>query len=267
MRTTSSARTALATLGLTILLAAFAGAGESDELENLARELVQRRTEVERLSSQVELEKTELREGLRGTAQQRADLERQVHALEQELTGLRAQAASQVAAVESRQAARAALTPLVVEQLDALAAHVSRGLPFRSGERVAELTRLRTELTSGKLAPPEALGRLWSACEDELRLCRENGLYRQQLELDGQTQLCDVARLGMVLLYFRTLDGRLGLLVPAGDGWRCEVADDRATQGRIAALFEALEKHIRQGWFLLPNPYAGETPAAEASPR
>lgn len=267
MRRRAPIRTLAGVLGSTLLLGALAGAEEAGEMENLARELIARRTEVERLSGQVELKKAELREELRGAAQQRTDLERQVAALEQELGALRAQSGAQAAAVESRQAARAALRPLVLAQLDALLGQVERGLPFRARERAEELRRLREELESGRLAPPEALGRVWSSYEDELRLCRENGLYRQEIELEGQKQLADVARLGMVLLYFRTLDGRYGLIVPSPDGWRYEPARARAAEGQIAALFEALEKHIRQGFFPLPNPYAGDTLAGEASQR
>lgn len=254
-------------LGLTLLLAALAWGGEDDELANLARELVQKRTDVERLSSQLELDKAAQREALRAAAQQRADLERQVKALEQELEQVAQVGSAQAAAVESRQAARAALTPLVVRHLTALEEHVRRGLPLRTAERAGELARLRGELETGRLAAPEALGRLWSSYEDELRLCRENALHREQVEIEGRSQLVDVVRVGMVLGYFRGLDGAWGLLVPGDQGWRFSPVQDRATRQQIAALFEAQDKHIRQGFFLLPNPWSGPASGPDRSER
>ena len=254
-------------LGLTLLLAALARGGEDEELTNLARELVQKRTEVERLASQLELDKAAQREALRSAAQQRADLERQVKALEQELEQVAQASAGQAAAVESRQAARAALTPLVARHLTALEAQVRGGLPFRTAERAGELARLRGELLAGRLAAPEAIGRLWSSYEDELRLCRENALHREQVEIDGRSQLVDVVRVGMVLGYFRGLDGRYGLIAPSEQGWRWSLVEDRATRQQIAALFEAQDKHIRQGFFLLPNPWSGPAAGPDRSDR
>lgn len=69
----------------------------------------------------------------------------------------------------------------------------------------------------------------------------------------------------MTLMYFRTLDGRLGVVAREGDGWRCRLATTPAEREQLAALFEALDKHIRQGFFLLPNPLASQ-PAGAAAP-
>lgn len=250
-------------IALAVLLAvpALCAAGDEDQgLSNLARELVSKRAEVERLASDVELKKTELREQLRADAQQRAELERQARLLEQELAQLRAGAADEVAAIASREALRSAIAPVVQRHVAALRGRIASGLPFRARERAAELQRLGDELQAGRVAPPEALGRLWSGFEDELRLTKEIGIHRQEVLLEGKEQLVDVLKLGMVLLYFRTLEGRHGLAVPQGEGWSFALARSPEEERRIAALFESLEKHIRSGFFPLPNPHAGAAP-------
>lgn len=253
-------------LGLLLALAPLAAGEEERPLENLAKELVTKRAEVERLASEVELRKTELREQLRADTQQQAELERQARLLEQELAQVRSGAAAEVAAIESREALRAAIAPVVLRHVAALRERVALGLPFRARERAAELGRLSSDLEAGKVAPPEALGKLWSAFEDELRLTREVGIHRQEVSLEGREQLVDVLKLGMVLLYFRTLEGRHGLAAPDGSGWRFTLVTGDDEQ-RIAALFESLEKHVRTGFFPLPNPHAGSAPADATSDR
>lgn len=249
--------------GLTLSACAASALGD-DPLDALARGLVEKRTVVERLSNEVELEKQAEREELRSVAQQRQDVDRQLKALELELQDLRRASGEKAAEVERREAARAALAPLVLARLDALTAHVRAGLPFRTTERLAALEELRRDVASGRVAPDEGLTRLWSALDDELRLTRETALHRQTVELGGQTVLADVARVGMVLAYVRTVDGRLGLARRDGPGpsagWRFEVLQDPTGRERLRALFDALDRHIRSGFFVLPNPHPGAAP-------
>lgn len=246
-----------AAVGLGLALCATARGQGDDPLDALARALVEKRAAVEKLSNDVELKKAAERDALRSLAQQRADVERGINSLQLELQELQRAAAERAAAIEAREATRRALTPLILEHLDAVMIYVRAALPFKAAERLAALEELKGDLDQGRVAPDEALTRLWSAVEDELRLTRDSGLYRQKLELDGEPQLVDVAKLGMVLMYFRTLDGRLGVLAPAGEGaWRAVVITAPADRERLAALFMQLDKHIRQGFFELPNPYA-----------
>ena len=48
--------------------------------------------------------------------------------------------------------------------------------------------------------------------------------------------------------------------MPAAGGWTYEVAREELDRKRIASLFEALSKQIRQGWFELPNALVGGAP-------
>ncbi|MEZ6187579.1 MAG: DUF3450 family protein [Planctomycetota bacterium] len=245
---------ALACLALPLALAGL-GAAQDGPVENLAEELVQKRGAVERLATEVELKKTELKDALRSRALQRADLERQLHALEVERADLERKREAAVAAITSKRATGAALAPVVEAQIQALQGHVRSTVPFKQAERLRDLEQLAQDLAGQRVSAHEALGRLWRSYEDELRLTRENGLYRQQVELEGEPQLADVVKLGTVLLYARTLEGEFAAALPAQDGWvfrRLEAAD----QERVRALFDALEKHVRQGFFRLPNPYA-----------
>ena len=98
-----------------------------------------------------------------------------------------------------------------------------------------------------------AANRLWAFIEDEFRITKDNAIQRQTIDLDGEKMLADVAKLGTVMLLFRTDDGRFGTVRKDGMSWRFEVADNEDDQKRIATLFDALGKQIRQGFFELPN--------------
>ncbi|MGE0711432.1 MAG: DUF3450 family protein [Planctomycetota bacterium] len=261
---TPTPRRAALALAAVVSAGALALAGDDEALANLARELVTRRSAVEKLASRLELEQGQLRDDLRALALQKADLQRQLQAAELEANELEQGCTERRERLSRQRRKRDAVAPVVRAALADLLVYVGAGLPFKRQARAAELERLASELAAGRLDGEEALGRLWSACEDELRLTRENGLYRQRIELDGQPVLADVAKLGMVLLYFRALDGRVGVVVPAEGGWRCRVARDEDEARRVRALFDALDKHVRTGFFELPNPYAGRTLASLA---
>ena len=83
------------------------------------------------------------------------------------------------------------------------------------------------------------------------------------IPLDGQEVLADVARVGMVLLYFRAPDGRTGRAVHEREGWRWVAYDASTPSGReqdlqVRALFDALAKQIKGGFFHLPNALVAE---------
>ena len=131
---------------------------------------------------------------------------------------------------------------------------IESGLPFKTGERLAALAKIEEQLDQGLSSPEKATARLWAMIEDELRLTRENGLYRQTVKIDGEESLVEVARLGMVAMYFRTNDGRVGKTLRSDNGWTYELIKDEVKEEQVEMLFDAFKKQIRAGYFELPNP-------------
>lgn len=235
-----------------LALAPFAVAGSAQEAENLAQELVQLRAQVEQLSSELDLAREEARTTLAGLTAQKIELQAQ---LDRQALSTREQEQKLVQVREKVAEAGtqgAELKPVLLEALDAIDGHVRTTLPFKQDERLAALDALRTRIATDAVPPHRAANQVWAFVEDELRLTRENGLFSQTIELDGERVLADVAKVGNVLLYFRTNDGRVGQLARTGSGWQYRIAADGDDQQRIAALFDAYRKQIRQGWFELP---------------
>jgi hypothetical protein len=103
------------------------------------------------------------------------------------------------------------------------------------------------------VSAPRALSRLWTFVEDEFRLTRENGLYQQTIEVDGQEHLADVVRIGSVALFFKTNQGAVGYAVPNANGYQYQAESNAEARKRIASLFDSFRKQIRAGYFELPN--------------
>lgn len=226
----------------------------TEELTRLAEELTGLRAEVEGLSDAISAAKTDTQGQLRSLSTQKTELEAQIQREELRLKQLRLQKTKLVEEVARGNAAKDALEPTVLASVARVREGVERSLPFKRAGRIAELDKIEKQLTDGLLRPEKAAARLWQFAEDELRLTRESGIYQQTIEVDGDEILADVARLGMVAMYFRTADDRVGRIARIGGQWRTEQFTDEARKAHVLALFEHFKKGIRQGFFTIPNP-------------
>jgi hypothetical protein len=145
-----------------------------------------------------------------------------------------------------------ALKPVLLDAIDGLRRQIASGIPFKQAERLAEIDELKRQVEAGTLAPPRGANRLWAFYEDEFRITRETGLHQQTIRIGDEQLLADVAKVGSVMLLFKTDDDRVGSARRGPSGWSFEVATDEAEQTRIVALFDSLDKQIRQGYFELP---------------
>lgn len=219
----------------------------------LARRLIEIRGQVEEIQSELNLLREEHKNRMAFLTAQQTELEAsrdrealRIVQLETELEEMREQVA---AAGDTSEV----LAPVVLNRLTDLRDQVRTGFPFKVQERLAELNEIEVQLNSGVITAQRAFNRVWAFIEDELRISRENAIYSQSIELDGENVLVDVAKLGNAMMYFRTRDLEYGRAVETGAGWRFELLRSPDGQEQVALLFESLRKQIRQGMFELPN--------------
>ncbi len=225
----------------------------ADEFADMAQKLIALRDEVEALSIKLDENKSQTSDRLRSIARQKADLESQIQREKLRIKQLEQTMKSQREGLASTDEMDERLAPVVFHAVDRLKEVVNSGMPFQRRERLHELDDLQSKLSAGTLAPSKALARLWAFVEDELRLTRECGLYRQTITLGGQDVLADVARVGMVMLFFKTADERIGMAVEENRKWNYVLLDDPENRDRVRSFFDSLKKQIRQGYFRLPN--------------
>lgn len=250
----------LLTLVALMFLATPSGLATTSTLTRLARELTGLRAEVEGLSESIADARSETNTNLRSLAGQKAELEAQVQREELRLKQLAQEKEKHLQEVASSQAAKARIEPTIQASITRVRTGIAASLPFKHAERLAALDAIETGLKDKMLRPEKAAARLWQLVEDELRLTRESGLYQQVLTVDGAEALVDVARLGMVAMYFKTQDGRVGRVAKKGDAWAIETLSDEASKTQILGLFDQFKKNIRVGFFELPNPTPGARP-------
>jgi len=218
-----------------------------------AAKLAELRAEVERLSSAVESEHETTRGDVRRIQLEKADLEARVRRQQARVQELDRMIAKQRALVQDDQVAGDVLAPVLYQAIDELRAQIHAGLPYRVAQRVEGVDQLETKLRAGSLTPQKATARLWQLYEDELRLTRENMMDRAEITLDGDDMLVDVARIGMVSMYFRTHDDRYGAAYPSAQGWTFRILGDGTSSAQVANLFDSLHKQVRIGFFELPS--------------
>lgn len=225
----------------------------ADDADELARRLIALRGEVEQLNATLELEREEQRATLLGLNQQRAQMDADLKRQELAAKEARDRLAQAAEAQAGAGVAGDALKPVLVSVLDQLVASVKDGLPFKVEERVAALDAIRLEIESGRLPPHRAANRVWAFVEDEFRLARETALHQQTLTIDGQPVLAEVAKVGNVMLFWRTKDRRFGEAKRAGNSWEFVEITEQPALAHVETLFDSLDKQIRQGYFELPS--------------
>lgn len=242
---------AVAVLGTAGLFSAPVAFAQADG--TLAERLITLRGQVDELQSELDLRREEHKNRMAYLTAQLADLEAnrdreqlRVSQLETDLEEMRVEISE--AGVSS-----GSLTPFLKNQIVALREQVRTGFPFKVQERLSVLEELETQLDNGVISAQRGVNRLWAFIEDEFRISRENAIYSQSIALDGENVLVDVAKLGNVMMYFRTRDLQYGRAVQTPQGWRFERLDSAQDQERVARLFDSLRKQIRQGYFELPE--------------
>mgnify|MGYP006280881327 FL=1 len=236
----------------------FAQDVDNGALQALAQRISEKRAELEELSDELDLTKTEFNERLRSLSTQTADVEALINREELQLAQVEDDIAEVQREIDRARSGSLDVSPVVDELTERVRAYIEAGIPFQRSQRletVATIERLRAD---GSLGDQTALTRLWNIVDSEFRLVGDSGLYRQTISLQGEEKLAEVARLGMVLLYFRTLDGQVGTAIPVDGSYRYETVTDPDSRRQIEELFDALQRNLRQGFFTVPNPYRQE---------
>ncbi|MBN2782403.1 MAG: DUF3450 family protein [Campylobacterales bacterium] len=240
-------------LSTTCLLALNTSTLNGDEsFDNMVKSLMELRSEVGMLHTQISENNDAYKSNIKSLELQKNDLEAQIGRKSTFLKEVTQDIEKIREATKENSNSGDDLKPLLAESIEKLITHIKSSLPFKTDERVAELQKIKDQLETGKVTPQRALARVWSNYEDAFRLTKENGIFKDVIELNNESILVEVAKVGMMMLYFKTPDDRVGYLK---DSKFTEVSDEN-TKKDILNLFDAMKKQIRTGYFTLPNTLA-----------
>lgn len=240
----------------TAILLTATGVFAQGKIEDLAERLIGLRGKVESLQDEIEAKQQDHRNRMNSSAQRRAGLDAEIQSKELQLRQLRQAIAEQREKNRKANESAAAITPTLKDVAAVLSKYVDTALPFKTAERKKSVDELIAKVDRGDISAPQGLNRLWGLYEDEFRITRENGLFKQEIIVNGKEQLSDVIRLGTMMMFFRTSSGAVGTTKRQGDTFVYTEASGAAAD-QINALFSAFEKQVRSGFFEVPNALVG----------
>jgi hypothetical protein len=237
---------------LTFLTFSILNANE-EQLEKMAKDLVEKRSMVDELSTDLDIKKAEIKALQSSSEAQKTDLQRLIKTEETRLGKFDQDIDKLEKELRTQQVPTNKIKPILMKALEELEKHVAAGIPFKKDARMAEVKNLKELIANGTLIPEKGLTKVWSMLESEFRLTRENGLYRQNVEKDGKIHLADIVKVGMKKMYFKVNENDLGEVVKKGNVYNYVYAKSKEDKDKLNSLFDDFQKKIRSGYFILPK--------------
>jgi len=219
----------------------------------MVQSIMKLRADVEGLYTQIDENKENYKSQMKSYAMQAADNEAQINRKETALKLENAESKKLEEQIASKGATANDLSPMLNAALDNLETIIKTGIPFKIEERVSDIEKIKSDLKSGNITQEKALSLTWASYDDLLRLTKEIGIFKQQINVNGEEKLAKVAKIGTTMLFFITPDEQMGYAKKSGDKYTFVTVDDMERKKEIHALFDALLKQIRTGYFTLPN--------------
>ncbi len=225
----------------------------ADRVTNLAESLIKLRADVERLHQQLDDAKEHYSVRMKSLNVQRTDIEASISREELKIKQIKESLKKVQKRIAQASSGSKAFKSVALDAIALLKKELKEQLPFKMLERQRELDDLAKRINNDQTTPEKALNRVWAIYEDNFRMSHENGIFRQNVMIDGQEYLADVVRLGSIAMFFKTSDNKMGYFAKADKGWNLVESVDPEQKERIAVLFDSMKKQIRSGYFVIPN--------------
>ncbi len=225
-----------------------------ESIENLSNKLIELRSEVEQLNNEINFAKDEHKQEMNYLWTQKNDIQAELDRNSKSLQKLQVQLDKKIAENAKKGSSSEELKPLFMQQVDQVYEYINTSIPFKKSQRIADLKDLKDQVNQNLISTQRGFNKLWALIEDEIRLTKETGLYKQTIAIEGEDEkkLVDIVRLGMMNIYFSTPEGEHGQLVRTNNNWVFEISENDEDKKQISELFDSLGKQVRTGLFTLP---------------
>ena len=221
--------------------------------ENIVNSIMKLRADVEALYSKIDENKDVYKAEMKSTAMLSADNEAQINRQETALKLANSEIESIKEKLEKLSNKNDSIKPMLLTAIGNLKKIIAEGIPFKKELRLSDLEKLEKQLEAGDITEEKALSMIWASHDDVIRLTKEIGLFKQEIEVEGERKLAKIAKIGSIMVYFATPDEKVGYVVKEGTKYSYKVVTQKESVTKIVALFDALKKQIRTGYFPLPN--------------
>jgi hypothetical protein len=140
----------------------------------------------------------------------------------------------------------------VSQWIEDLKVWVDGSLPFQKQQRLSKLEELSSRFK--KKEPLEPLvWDLWSFTSLELKNTKGFSNEVAQINLDGKLVTAEIAKLGMVHLYFKTTDQKMGYALKSKQGWTFQTAHSESELNAIDHIMKASRAKSFKNVYELPG--------------
>lgn len=220
---------------------------------NIVNSIMKLRADVEALYTKIDDNKDSYKAEMKSNAMQSADTEAQINRQETALKLAESELKKIQKKITEASHKNKSIKPMLLGAIDALRGIITKGIPFKTKERLADLAKLQKNLINDVITEEKALSLVWASYDDTIRLTKEIGKFKQEIVLDGKPVLADIAKLGSIMMFFSTPDNRVGYVSKNGEKYTYKVVTKKEDRAKIINLFDSLQKQIRTGYFSLPN--------------
>ena len=225
----------------------------SNTNEELVDSIIALRGDVENLYTDIKENKQRYNAQMKSLSMQITDSEAQINRKTTTIKLAKNELEKIKLKIEETATGNSEIRPLVMNALSLLETSIKEGIPFMVEQRVADLHKIESDLKVGVITNEKALALTWASYDDLIRLTKEIGIFKQQIEFGDKKILAKVAKIGSVALFFSTPNEEVGFVVKEGNTYAYKHIIDPEDIKKIVALFDALQKQIRTGYFELPN--------------
>ncbi len=225
----------------------------ADRVSNLAESLIELRADVETLHQQLDDIKEQYSVQMKSFNGQRTEMEASISREDLKIKQLKGSLSKIQKRISLHSSGSKALKKVALEGIETLKKALATQLPFKRVERQEQLDDIAKRIQNNQMTPEKGLNRVWAIYEDNFRMSHENGIFRQNVVLGGKEYLADVVRLGSLMMYFKTSDGKMGYFAKDSKGWKIVETGNSDHKEYIVSLFDSMKKQIRSGFFVLPN--------------
>lgn len=236
-----------------LIAALFSASVMADSVENMAQSLIELRSEVEALNTQLQESKDAYKGSMKSLVNQKNALEANIAREDLKIKQIDQELSKVQKEIKEASKNSDGMKPVVLEALDIIEQNINDAIPFKTKDRLADVERIRNQLNSNLVTPQKALVMAYNVYSDAIRMTKENGIFKQSIKLNGQDKLVEIARIGTVMMYFKTPDNEVGYVIKDSAGYNYQLSVAKDEQDMILALFDAFRKQIRAGYFTLPN--------------
>lgn len=241
----------LSAVVISTLMASSLSANTSND--EIIKSIMKLRGDVESLYTNINENKEQYKSEMKSLSMQKADTEAQINRKTTSIKLAKSELAKIKQKISETSSSKTDLKPLLFSAITHLETSIKEGIPFKVDARVSDLEKIKSQINEGLITDEKALSLVWASYDDTIRLTKEIGLFKQQITLGGKPVIAKIAKVGSVMMFFSTQDNKVGYVTKDGTEYSYKVITNPDDITNIVALFDALQKQLRTGYFTLPN--------------